>query len=713
MLLFCWVAAFVAIGDGARIHKQAVKQSTAVDELDFPDSDSSIKYHWALLIAGSMGWGNYRHQADVFHAYHVLVDGGLNPSRIIVMAYDDIAHDPENPEPGKVFNMPGGPDVYAGVRIDYKGEDVNPEVFLSVLEGNAAAVANKGSGRVLRSGPQDRVFLFYSDHGAAGVLGMPSGPFLYADQLIATLEKKAKNKGYKEMVMYIEACESGSMFEGLLDNDLSIYVTTAANAIESSWATYCPTFSLHKSVPPFLAMAATGPGALPAANGALHLPTKAPGATTAFSKRGLSDDEILAGAEAILASAAVTANGGGPSQTTAAAASFVGVVAGSSTRPAAAGPVQGVVAPGGSKPHPPAPGPEFMVCLGDLYSVAWMENSEEADLREETLLQQYKLVKERTSNNFTYNQGSHVMQYGALEVDTEPAGDYIGMNHTGGMAPSSQDDDSAITRLAGRAKKVAAPGSSWWGGFLQGVLEHVADTLAPMEDGEWAKVWKGLVAGGSRKRKLTSSSGREAAHGGAAAAVGRAEKRRRSAAAGGVWAGQRHADLLPLMAAATGSRCPRRRAAAANKLGAAVAHRRRADRVAVAAAAGMLEVAEAQGVALVGMVAAAGGSNQGGQARRAAAVEWVVAGRSPSRSGAVVDDWVCLRGMVQAWESSCGALGEYGMRYTRMLANLCNGGLSPAALGHTLASGPCQNPGPHQQHPWEQQQQQAGTQAVV
>lgn len=42
------------------------------------------------------------------------------------------------------------------------------------------------------------------------------------------------------MVLYVEACESGSMFEGLLPKDLDIYVTTAANSYESSWGTYCP-----------------------------------------------------------------------------------------------------------------------------------------------------------------------------------------------------------------------------------------------------------------------------------------------------------------------------------------------------------------------------------------------------------------------------------------------------------------------------------------
>lgn len=44
------------------------------------------------------------------------------------------------------------------------------------------ATDNK-KGKVLANKPADRVFVYYSDHGAPGILGMPSGPFLYADQL--------------------------------------------------------------------------------------------------------------------------------------------------------------------------------------------------------------------------------------------------------------------------------------------------------------------------------------------------------------------------------------------------------------------------------------------------------------------------------------------------------------------------------------------------
>lgn len=276
---------------------------------------------WALLIAGSAGWGNYRHQADVCHAYQLLRHGGVSEDNIVVMMADDIAESPANPRPHQVFNHPQGPDVYEGVRIDYRGDAVTAANFLSVLAGQEPAVIGS-SGRTIKSGPNDRVFVFYADHGAPGILGMPSGPFLYADQLMDTLKAKAKHRGFADLVLYIEACEAGSMFQGLLDESLSIYATTAANAHESSWATYCPYMK--------------------------------PAAPTGFT-----------------------------------------------------------------------------TCLGDLYSVSWMENSDHSNLLKETLEKQFELVRDRTSQNGSYLQGSHVLQFGSRSIDTEAVSDYLGEANTG------------------------------------------------------------------------------------------------------------------------------------------------------------------------------------------------------------------------------------------------------------------------------------------
>ncbi len=47
--------------------------------------------NWAVLVAGSNGWYNYRHQADVCHAYQILHKNGIPDSNIVVMMYDDLA----------------------------------------------------------------------------------------------------------------------------------------------------------------------------------------------------------------------------------------------------------------------------------------------------------------------------------------------------------------------------------------------------------------------------------------------------------------------------------------------------------------------------------------------------------------------------------------------------------------------------------------------
>ncbi|CAI0409120.1 unnamed protein product [Linum tenue] len=203
------------------------------------DDADSTGTRWAVLIAGSNGYWNYRHQADVCHAYQILKKGGLKDENIIVFMYDDIAYNVENPRPGVIINSPHGDDVYKGVPKDYTGEDVTVGNIFAAILGDKSALTG-GSGKVLDSGPNDHIFIYYTDHGGPGVLGMPTSPYMYADDLNDVLKKKHASGTYKSLVFYLEACESGSIFEGLLPEGLNIYATTASNAEESSWGTYCP-----------------------------------------------------------------------------------------------------------------------------------------------------------------------------------------------------------------------------------------------------------------------------------------------------------------------------------------------------------------------------------------------------------------------------------------------------------------------------------------
>ncbi|KAM8920896.1 legumain [Pelodytes ibericus] len=192
--------------------------------------------HWVVLVAGSNGWYNYRHQADLCHAYQIVKSNGIPDEQIVVMMYDDIANNSENPTKGIIINRPNGTDVYAGVLKDYTGEDVTPENFLSVLKGDAKAMNGKGSGKVIASGPNDHVFVYFTDHGAEGLLAFPNDD-LYAQNLSDTIQYMHENKKYRKMVFYIEACESGSMMVNL-PNNINVYATTAANGHESSYACY-------------------------------------------------------------------------------------------------------------------------------------------------------------------------------------------------------------------------------------------------------------------------------------------------------------------------------------------------------------------------------------------------------------------------------------------------------------------------------------------
>lgn len=233
---------------------------------------------------------------------------GIPESNIITMIYDDVANDPENPFPGKLFNKPNGQDVYAGCNIDYKGESVNPDNFLAILKGDASKVKG-GNGKVLKSTADSKVFINFVDHGAPGLIAFPS-QYLYANDLNAAFNYMHDNKMYSELVFYLEACESGSMFDGILKDNIGVYAITAANPDESSWGTYC-----------------------------------------------YPDDQVN--------------------------------------------------------------GTHINSCLGDLFSVNWMEDSEAHDVHKESLVTQFNSVLKTTDK-------SHVMKYGQETFTAEPIGNFQG-----------------------------------------------------------------------------------------------------------------------------------------------------------------------------------------------------------------------------------------------------------------------------------------------
>ncbi|KAI9986310.1 hypothetical protein PInf_025249 [Phytophthora infestans] len=203
--------------------------------------------HWAVIVSGSNGYSNYRHQSDACHAYHIVRRHGIPAENVVLMMYDDVAWHESNPYRGQLYNKPTTKnashgavqpvDVYKGCNIDFRGVEVTPETFLNVLTGNSSGAFNK---KVLNSTEDDRVFINFIDHGSRGNIYFPNMKPLTASRLKQAMRTMHDKKMYKELVFYMEACESGSMFSDSFLKSINAYVTTAANGFESSWAAYCP-----------------------------------------------------------------------------------------------------------------------------------------------------------------------------------------------------------------------------------------------------------------------------------------------------------------------------------------------------------------------------------------------------------------------------------------------------------------------------------------
>ncbi|XP_060720747.1 legumain-like [Tachysurus vachellii] len=194
---------------------------------------SYSKRQWILLAAGSKGWENYRHQANVCHAYQVARQNGIPDEQIVVMMYDDIANDKENPVCGNIISVPNGPNVYPGVPKDYTGEEVSAENFLAVLRGDSSAVKNPGPKKVIQSSQNDSIFIYLSDHGAHGIFGFPHST-LYAHDLINTVNTMSRSGQFSKMVIYMESCHAGSMLDKL--SDTNVYSVGSCGLDEYAYA---------------------------------------------------------------------------------------------------------------------------------------------------------------------------------------------------------------------------------------------------------------------------------------------------------------------------------------------------------------------------------------------------------------------------------------------------------------------------------------------
>ena len=211
----------VAAWEWKKQHIQDVDKDA--QEINYP----ALEDNYAVLVAASQGWKNYRHQADVLGFYHYLKAKGYDDDHIILIMADDIAYNERNPLQGVVRRELSGTNLYEDVQIDYKLDALTLSDLKQILTGEPSEAYPV----TLGSGTNDNVLFFWSGHGTQQGWEWKDTEHLdagFARSMFSDMQ-------FRKMFAIIETCYSGGVAQGCTGIP-GLLMMTAANPHETSKA---------------------------------------------------------------------------------------------------------------------------------------------------------------------------------------------------------------------------------------------------------------------------------------------------------------------------------------------------------------------------------------------------------------------------------------------------------------------------------------------
>ena len=181
----------------------------------FGDEVKKIPYEplqdrYAVVLATSTGWTNYRHQADALEMYRMLRNAGYDDEHIVLITEDDLADNPQNPHPGVVHVTPDGENLHANIVNDYRISQLTPEDLGHILSGTVT----ERTPEVVHGSKNTNVLLFWSGHGAYNKkINWGNTGYVMADEIHAMLSAAQPN--FRKLLFVMETCYSGSVGEDM------------------------------------------------------------------------------------------------------------------------------------------------------------------------------------------------------------------------------------------------------------------------------------------------------------------------------------------------------------------------------------------------------------------------------------------------------------------------------------------------------------------
>lgn len=243
------------------IEKLLQKENEGVS-VDYEEAQS----HWAVIVAASNSWQNYRHQADALYLYQLLKKTKIyNDDNIILILADDIAGSKRNKKLGEIYARLNGENLYTSdIKIDYLLSELTADDMVSIMKGEAVSIESRSEDRQthpllvesptqLNTDEHSDILWFWSGHGANRNGRGTLGQFVWQgqgkegfttermkdtlDYLSGQSESNQNQKCYRKMLIIAEPCYSASVLN-VAQNDAykGILAFTAANGYETSFA---------------------------------------------------------------------------------------------------------------------------------------------------------------------------------------------------------------------------------------------------------------------------------------------------------------------------------------------------------------------------------------------------------------------------------------------------------------------------------------------
>lgn len=188
--------------------KAAPLEIPAVALQDF-DANIQITYPnktgtYALIVAPSAGWENYRYQADAYLIYQMLKANGLDDGHILLFSEDDIARHANNPQPGSIPSPSGDRNLCEQVTVDFKPSSFDLQFLIDAIK----------AGSIWRPGQNDDLFVYWAGAGEPGGLK-------WMDQTMPAAEVadifKELSKFFRKLFLVLETDYAGQVGKACAD----------------------------------------------------------------------------------------------------------------------------------------------------------------------------------------------------------------------------------------------------------------------------------------------------------------------------------------------------------------------------------------------------------------------------------------------------------------------------------------------------------------